>query len=95
MPPKLSKPRAVREPMQVYLTADDSALLASLAGDAGLSKAEVLRRGLRSFAREHGAGSPMLRFLDEGTGGEWPDAVAARHDEVLAESYRGAARKRR
>jgi len=98
--PKRSKPRptAVREPVQVYLAPDDSSLLASLAGSAGLSKAEVLRRGLRSFAREQGGGGPMLRFLDEGAQGQWPFGVAARHDDVLAESYRdapGTARKRR
>jgi hypothetical protein len=66
-----------------------------LADETGLTKAEILRRGMRSFAREQSGASPMLRFVSEGAGKEWPDAVAANHDDVLAESYRGAAKKRR
>lgn len=93
-------PRVVREPVQVYLAPDDSALLARLADESGLSKAEVLRRGVRSFARQQGTESPMLRFVSEGARGMWPGGVAARHDDVLAESYRpprgsGAARRKR
>ena len=74
--------------MQVYLAPDDSELLNRLAAEAGLSKAEVLRRGVRSFAREQTDGSPMLRFLTEGSSGVWPQKVAKEHDAVLAESYR-------
>ncbi len=79
--------------MQVYLAPDESDLLRRLASEAGLSKAEVLRRGIRSFAAERGA-SPMLRFLSDDAEG-WPKAVAARHDDVLAEAYGAPARKRR
>lgn len=87
-----SSPPAVREPMQVYLAPDDSDLLARLAAESGVSKAEVLRRGVRSYAREQGSVSPMLRFLAEGSAdggaGGWPHGVAADHDAVLAEAYR-------
>jgi len=79
----------VREPVQVYLESDDSALLARLAATVGLSKAEVMRRGMRAFAREQNLESPMLRFVAEQAGGEWPADVAAAHDDVLADAYRG------
>lgn len=85
----------VREPVQVYLDADDRDLLNRLAEEVGLSKAEILRRGMRSFAREQGGASPMLRFVTESAQGEWPEAVAEKHDEILAESYRASAKKRR
>ena len=42
-------PRHVREPVQVYLDAGDRDLLESLARSTGLSKAELLRRGLRKL----------------------------------------------
>jgi hypothetical protein len=85
----------VREPVQVYLEADDSALLARIAAVSGLSKAEVMRRGMRAFAREQNVESPMLRFIAEGAGGDWPTGVAADHDAVLADAYRGHRRKHR
>ncbi len=90
MPKPARSPRSVREPVQVYLAADDRDLLNRLAEETGLTKAEILRRGMRSFAREQSGASPMLRFVAEGAGKEWPEAVAANHDDVLAESYRGA-----
>lgn len=88
-----SKPKMVREPVQVYLAPDDNELLSRLTDETGLSKAEVLRRGIRSFAAESGVRSPMLDFLDEAAGARWPDSVAARHDEVLADAYRTSPRK--
>ena len=87
------RPRVVREPVQVYLAPDDSALLARLTDESGLSKAEVLRRGMRGFALAQRGASPMLRFLREGIDGRWPAAVAADHDAVLARSYRAPAGK--
>ena len=88
-------PKAVREPVQVYLTADDSAVLSRLVETSGLSKAEILRRGLRQFAAEHGGGSPMLQFIDSAQGDGWQPDVAANHDAVLADGYRPTVRKRR
>jgi hypothetical protein len=80
--------RAVREPVQVYLAPDDRMLLEQVAEATGLSRAEVLRRGLRTFAAAaRGAGSPMLEFLDRLSAEEWPDAIAERHDEHLAQAY--------
>jgi len=90
-----SSPPRVREPVQVYLEGDDSALLARLAAMSGLSKAEVMRRGMRAFAREQDVESPMLRFVADSAAGEWPAGVAADHDAVLAESYAGRRGKRR
>jgi hypothetical protein len=96
MPKRSSVPStAVREPVQVYLAPDDRDLLNRLAEETGLSKAEVLRRAMRSFARQQSGESPMLRFVSDGGKGEWPEAVAERHDEILAEAYRGTTRKRR
>lgn len=83
------RPRAVREPIQVYLTSDERSLLDGLAAQAGLSRAEVLRRGIRSFASERaGGGSPFLDFLVSLTGDDWPADLAERHDDHLATAYR-------
>jgi hypothetical protein len=89
-PPRPPKARVVREPVQVYLAGDDSALLASLSAESGLSKAEVLRRGLRSFARAQGGNGPMLRLLDAADGADWDGPLGPDLDAALAESYRGA-----
>jgi hypothetical protein len=78
----------VREPLQVYLDRDDRALLDRLAQEAGLSRAEVLRRGLRSFAAENARGkSPLFDFLMSMRGDDWPADIAERHDDYLAEAY--------
>jgi len=96
MPKRTPRPaKEVREPVQVYLAPDERDLLNRLAAESGLSKAEVLRRGMRSFAREQSGVSPMLAFIAESQAGTWPESVAARHDEILAETYRATARKRR
>jgi len=95
MPKRVRRQSRVREPVQVYLDPDDRDLLNRLAEENGLSKAEILRRGMRSFAREQGGANPMLRFVTDSAKGEWPEAVAENHDEILAQSYRSAAKKRR
>jgi Ribbon-helix-helix protein, copG family len=84
---KSDKPAVVREPVQVYLAGDDVALLERLIAETGLSKAEILRRGLRSFGALHGGASPMLQFVESAGKDGWADDVAARHDEVLAADY--------
>ena len=48
--PGRRKPQVVREPVQVYLDRQDRATLEDLARKTGLSKAELLRRGLRKLA---------------------------------------------
>lgn len=78
--------RRVREPIQVYLDPDERALLDRLAEDTGLSRAEILRRGLRRFATEETATSPMLTFAATLTAGDLPPDLAARHDEYLGEA---------
>ena len=82
--------------MQVYLAPDERDLLDRLATEQGLSRAEILRRGIRSYAAEQPAQSPMLRFLDGAASGKWAaePGTARRHDEILAKGYRGK-RKRR
>jgi hypothetical protein len=84
------RPRAVREPIQVYLDTDERAMLDRVASEAGLSRAEVLRRGLRAYAVEQSSErSPMLEFM------EWmkqqdfdlPADLAERHDDYLARAY--------
>ena len=59
------KSKKVREPVQVYLDKLDRELLERAAQQTGLSKAEVLRRGLRRFVGSlagHGAGSSLARL---------------------------------
>jgi hypothetical protein len=92
---KTPRPHRVREPVQVYLAPDDRDLLDRLALESGLSRAEILRRGIRSYAAAQAGPSPMLRFVEGGAAGRWPADVAGRHDEVLAESYRASRRKSR
>lgn len=86
---KKSKPAAVREPIQVYLDRDDRSLLDRLAKENGISRAEVLRRGLKSYAVGPGQRSPMLEFIqslkDENV--DAPTDMAERHDDYLAEEY--------
>ena len=89
------KATSIREPVQVYLGQDDRDLLNRLVTETGLTKAEILRQGMRSFARQQDGASPMLRYIAESAQAEWPEGVAEKHDEILAESYRGSARKRR
>jgi hypothetical protein len=95
MPPRRKPPSVVREPVQVYLTGGDSAMLKRLVDQSGLSKAEILRRGLRSFAAQQAGLSPMLAFLDEIAEADWPADVALNHDAILADSYRPPRTERR
>jgi hypothetical protein len=77
----------VREPLQVYLDPDERGLLDRLARETGLSRAEILRRGLKSFAAERRGKSPMLEFMDSMQGLDFPPDMGARHDDYLAEAY--------
>ena len=81
--------RAVREPVQVYMEAPDRELLERAAIASGLSRAEVLRRGLHRFAAELLAdASPALAFLESAAGvapTDYASDIAARHDAYLAD----------
>ena len=80
--------RKVREPVQVYLDPLDRDLLEELAERTGLSRAELLRRGLRQLGHRLLADRPPGWSLDtlNGALGDGPDVpadLAARHDEYL------------
>ena len=86
--------RRVREPVQVYLDPVDRELLEEVAAQTGLSRAEILRRGLRGFA-ERALGMQAPGWSLEGligALGEGPDAprdLAKKHDEYLYGTKRG------
>lgn len=83
---KRPSPR-VREPLQIYITSDERRLLDRMAKETGLSRAEVLRRGLRSFAREQpAASSPMLEFMRDMRGSDWPADIGRNHDRYLEDA---------
>jgi hypothetical protein len=77
----------VREPVQVYMDAPDRELLEKAAVASGLSRAEVLRRGLHRYAAELLADtSPALAFLESAVPNEPSRDVAEKHDQYLADS---------
>ena len=77
----------VREPLQVYLTSDERRLLDRLAAENGLARAEVMRQGIRLFARErNSAVSPMLQFVERLRGADWPADIGREHDRHLQEA---------
>ena len=85
----MKKAGKVKEPIQVYMAVDDRRLLDQLASDTGLSRAEVLRQGLRSFAAQRfGKGGPMKKLMDELRKGSFASNIAEDNDKYLAESYR-------
>jgi hypothetical protein len=89
--PADDKKSAVREPVQVYLTTSDRKLLREVAVAAGVSGAEVLRRGLRRMAGEILSDrSPAMRLLEEMNGAKWPsnmpDDAGLNHDRHLADA---------
>lgn len=96
---KLPKSK-VREPVQVYLTVQDRTLLKEVATAAGVSGAEILRRGLRRMA---GAilsdRNPAMQLLEEMNAADWPADTPAdagvNHDRYLAEAYGRPKPKRR
>ena len=89
MSKKRPKRPAVREPIQVYLTTEERSELDRLANDEGISRAEVLRRGIRSYALECAAGdSPVLDLMTELKGKGWPSDIATNHDGFLVDEYR-------
>lgn|SRR5574341_683891 len=80
--------KGVREPLQVYLSPAEREQLDRLAERTGLSRAEVLRRGIKSFAAEvQGVDSPMLRWIEKYGDADVPADLGSRHDDYLYEAY--------
>jgi len=80
----------VREPVQVYLDQKDRELLEQVAQTKGWSRAEVLRRGLRSLAADALSDRPPGWSLESliGCFGDDPSIpidLAERHDYYLAQ----------
>jgi hypothetical protein len=87
-----NRPSAVREPIQVYLATPDRKLLDRVADKAGISRAEVLRRGIRRVAADVLVDeNPMIAFMEKMRAMDWPPDtptdIAERHDDYLAEIY--------
>lgn len=83
-----NSPRRVREPLQIYLTTDERRLLDTVAEATQLSRAEVLRRGLRSFAAQQaGEEGPMQHFMNSMREHRWASDIATAHDDHLAKAY--------
>ncbi len=80
--------KRVREPVQVYLDRHDQELLERLVERSALSKAELLRLGLRRLSDEmlaeqrRGDGLEALARVLDGVP-DVPSDLAARHDEYL------------
>lgn len=78
----------VREPVQVYLDPSDRSLLETVAAGTGLSRAEILRRGLRRVASdllaERKPGASFEHLIGAmGDDPSLPSDLAERHDEYL------------
>jgi hypothetical protein len=93
MSPK--KPGRLREPIQVYLSAEDRAMLDRVAKSTGLSRAEILRRGIRRMSAEAIADEhPGLKFMRKMIEHPWPELPPPdlsdphqRYEEELMEAY--------
>ena len=98
--PKRLKAKRIREPVQVYLDEKDRDLLEALTARSSLSRAELLRLGLRRLSAEMLAeGKPgssldaLVGILDGAP--NVPRDLAARHDDYLyGKLKKGDARRR-
>lgn len=81
------KPKRVREQVVAYLEPRDRALLEDLAAQTGLSRTELLRRGLWSLAAQGMAtqrpGSAFEHLIATAAGSTGPTDVSARADHYL------------
>ncbi len=59
-------PKRVREPIQVYLTDKERAELDSLAATLGVSRSEVLRRGVAALEPMGPAVGPLAGLVTDG-----------------------------
>ena len=90
----------VREPVQAYLDKPDAELLDEIAERTSLSKAEVIRRGIRRLAQDLRLSSRPFAGLDALTGAleaarNAPTDLAARHDAYLYGARAAAPTRRR
>ena len=79
-----SRSRSVREPIQVYLDRSEREDLDRLATKLGVSRAEILRRGIRALAVADARS--VYDAMDRVIGMEFPGApvdLADRHDDYL------------
>jgi hypothetical protein len=78
----------------VYLAEEERRLLDQLAREAGVSRAEILRRGIAAMAREREPwdASPVLGFIRRVSpeAERLPPDVAPHHNDHLADEARGA-----
>lgn len=84
----MPKSPRVREPVQVYLDVRDRSLLEEVAQRTGLSRAEILRRGLRRISdellAERSAGSSFEGLIGAlGDDPAIPVDLSERHDHYL------------
>lgn len=84
----MTQPSKVREPFQVYLDPADRTLLDDMAERTGLSRAEILRRGLRRVAgdllEEKERGSAFEHLVGAlGDDSSLPTDLTERHDAYL------------
>lgn len=82
------KHRLVREPLQIYMDSDERRLLDKLSESTGLSRAEILRQGLRQFATQQaGNDGPMETLMRRLREKPFAARIAADHDDELASAY--------
>jgi hypothetical protein len=85
----MTRSDGVREPIQVYMASHERRLLDQVASETGLSRAEVLRQGLRAFAAQRfGSEGPMKKLMAELRKMSLPSDIGANHDDYLAEAYK-------
>jgi hypothetical protein len=81
------KPKKVREQVMVYLTSRDREMLERLAAETGLSRTELLRRGLWRLAGEllgeSQPGSAFAYLVDKAADGDAPPDLSERPDHYL------------
>ena len=84
----MSKPKEVREPVQVYLDVRDRAMLDAMAKREAVPRSDVMRLALRRLGAEllgpHRPGSAvssLVGILDPAP--DVPSDLAERHDEYL------------
>ena len=85
---------SVREPIQVYLTPEERDVLDRCAAELGVSRSEVLRRGLRAIGDlaaagpRRASGHEMLTPATSGPGAAPPSLPVAPLAELLEELQR-------